>query len=178
MLVALLEVPDLVSRLSQKQAELREVGAKLRLLEAGTRLADMLLLGYFPFDTYCMGHCLQAHNLCIDGGCADTDSLVAMSAIGNDLYFTELFLNGSLALALSISRYLRGTWGENQAHQVIVSLVWEELHRRLRERLAPGEACDPRLERIVKSTGLFARLDVFLGSILLDQVPPRGEIWV
>jgi hypothetical protein len=141
-------------------------------------LADMLLLGYFPFDTYCMGHCLQAHNLCIDGGCADTDSLVAMSAIGDDRYFAELFLNGSLALALSISRYLRGTWGENQAHQVIVSLVWEELHRRLRERLAQGEDCSPRLQRIVKCEGLFARLELFLGSILLGQVPPRGEIWV
>ena len=93
-------------------------------------------------------------------------------------YFAELFLNGSLALAQSISRYLRGTWGENQAHQVIVSLVWEELHRRLRERLAQGEACDPRLERIVNCTGLFARLELFLGSILLGQVPPRGEIWV
>jgi hypothetical protein len=141
-------------------------------------LADMLLLGYFPFDTYCMGHCLQAHNLCIDGGCADTDSLVAMSAVGDDRYFTELFLNGLLALAQSISRFLRGTWGENQAQQVIVSLVWEEVHRRLRERLAQGEACDPRLERIVRCTGLFPRLEVFLGSILLGQVPPRGKIWV
>src|SRR5262249_42884835 len=121
-------------------------------------LADMMFLGYFPFDIYCMGHCLQAHNLCIDGGCADTDSLVAMSAIGEDRYFTELFLNGSLALAQSISRYLRGTWGENRAHQVIVSLVWAELHHRLHERLARGETCDPRLERMVKSTGLFARL--------------------
>jgi multidrug efflux pump subunit AcrA (membrane-fusion protein) len=37
MLVARLEVPDLASRLAQKQAELREVGAKLSLLEAGTR---------------------------------------------------------------------------------------------------------------------------------------------
>ena len=125
-----------------------------------------------------MGHCLQGQNLCIDGGCADTDSLVAMSAIDDDRYFAELFLNGSLALAQSISRYLRGTWGENQAQQVIVSLVWEELHRRLRERLAQGEACDPRLERIVNCTGLFARLELFLGSILLGQVPPRGEIWV
>jgi hypothetical protein len=141
-------------------------------------LVDMLLLGYFPFDTYCMGHCLQAHNLCIDGGCADTDSLVAMCAVGDDRYFTELFLNGSLALAQSISRYLRGTWGENQAHQVIVSLVWEELHRRLRERLAQGESCDPRLDRLVNCTGLFVRLEVLLGSILLGQVPARGEIWV
>jgi hypothetical protein len=141
-------------------------------------LVDMLLLGYFPFGTYCMGHCLQAQNLCIDGGCADTDSLVAMSAVGDDRYFTELFLNGALALAQSTSRYLRGTWGENQAHQVIVSLVWEEVHRRLRERLAQGERCDPRLERIVNCTGLFARLEVLLGSILLGGVTPRGEIWV
>jgi multidrug efflux pump subunit AcrA (membrane-fusion protein) len=41
MLVARLEVPDLVSRLSQKQAGLREVGAKLRLLEAGTRPEEL-----------------------------------------------------------------------------------------------------------------------------------------
>jgi hypothetical protein len=141
-------------------------------------LADMLLLGYFPFDTYCMGHCLQAHNLCIDGGCADTDSLVAMSTIGDDRYFTELFLSGSLALAQSISRYLRGVWGNNQAHQVTVSLVWEELHRRLRARLADGESGDPRLEGIINSRDLFARLELLLGSILLGQVPPRGEIWV
>ena len=141
-------------------------------------LVDMLLLGYFPFDTYGMGHCLQPHNLCIDGGCADTDSLVPMSAIDDDRYFNELFLNGSLALAQSISRYLRGTWGESQAHQVIVSLVWEELHCRLRQRLAQGERCDPRLERIVTSTSLFPRFELFLGSILLGQIPPRGAIWV
>jgi hypothetical protein len=141
-------------------------------------LADMLFLGYFPFDTYCMGHCLQAHNLCIDGGCADTDSLIAMSAIADDRYFNELFLNGSLALALSISRYLRGTWAENHANYVIVSSVWEELHRRLRERLAWGGSSDPRLERVVQSTGLFERLELLLGSILLGEVPPRGEIWV
>jgi hypothetical protein len=141
-------------------------------------LADMLLLGYFPFDTYCMGHCLQAHNLCIDGGCADTDSLVPMSTIGEQRYFNELFLNGCLALALSISRYLRGTWAENHANYVIVASVWEELHRRLRERLARGESCDPRLERVVKSTELFERLELLLGSILLGEVPPRGEIWV
>jgi hypothetical protein len=140
-------------------------------------LADMLLLGYFPFDTYCMGHCLQAHNLCIDGGCADTDSLVAMCTIGDDRYFSELFLSGSLALAQSISRYLRGVWGDNQAHQVIVSLVWEALHRRLRDRLADGEICDPRLECIINSTDLFARLELLLGNILLGQAPPRGEMW-
>jgi multidrug efflux pump subunit AcrA (membrane-fusion protein) len=36
-----LEVPDLASRLSQKQAELREAGARLRLLEAGTRYEEL-----------------------------------------------------------------------------------------------------------------------------------------
>jgi multidrug efflux pump subunit AcrA (membrane-fusion protein) len=35
--LARLEVPDLASRLAQKQAEVRETGAKLRLLEAGPR---------------------------------------------------------------------------------------------------------------------------------------------
>jgi multidrug efflux pump subunit AcrA (membrane-fusion protein) len=40
-LVALLEVPDLVSRLSQKEAELDEAAAKLRLLEAGTRYEEL-----------------------------------------------------------------------------------------------------------------------------------------
>src|SRR5262249_44251943 len=35
--VARLEVPDLASRLAQKQAELREAEARLRLLEAGPR---------------------------------------------------------------------------------------------------------------------------------------------
>jgi multidrug efflux pump subunit AcrA (membrane-fusion protein) len=39
--VAQLEVPDLASRLSQKQAELREAGARLRLLEAGTRYEEL-----------------------------------------------------------------------------------------------------------------------------------------
>jgi hypothetical protein len=141
-------------------------------------VADMLLLGYFPFDTYCMGHCLQGQNLCIDGGCADTDSLVAMNAIGDDRYFRELFLQGSLALALSVSRYLRGTMAENSANHVIVCSVWEELHRRLRDRLARGESCDPRLGRIVNCTELFDRLELLLGSILLGAVPPRGEIWV
>jgi hypothetical protein len=140
--------------------------------------ADMLLRGYFPFDTYGMGHCLQPHNLCIDGGCADTDSLVPMSAIGEERFFTELFLNGSLALALSISRYRRGTGAENHANSVLVSSVWEDLHRRLRKRLAQGERCDPRLERVVKSTGLLERLERLLGNILLGGVPPRGEIGV
>jgi hypothetical protein len=140
-------------------------------------LVDMLFLGYFPFDTYCMGHCLQAHNLCIDGGCADTDSLVAMSTIGDDRYFNELFLHSSLELALAISRYLRGTWEPNHANYVIIASVWEELHGRLRERLAEGERCDPRLERIMKGTGFFARLELFLGSILPGGVTPRGEIW-
>jgi multidrug efflux pump subunit AcrA (membrane-fusion protein) len=39
--MAHLEVPDLASRLSQKQAELREAGARLRLLEAGTRYEEL-----------------------------------------------------------------------------------------------------------------------------------------
>jgi hypothetical protein len=51
------------------------------------------------------------------------------------------------------------------------------LHRRLGERLAEGERCDPRLEHIVKRTGFFARLELFLGSILPGGVTPRGEIW-
>jgi putative peptide zinc metalloprotease protein len=41
MLVARLEVPDLTSRLAQKQAELREAGAKLQLLEAGVRYEEL-----------------------------------------------------------------------------------------------------------------------------------------
>jgi putative peptide zinc metalloprotease protein len=40
-LVARVEVPELASRLSQKQAELREAGARLRLLEAGTRYEEL-----------------------------------------------------------------------------------------------------------------------------------------
>lgn len=141
-------------------------------------LADMLLLGYFPFDTYYMGHCLQLQNLCIDGGCVDTDSLVPMSSIHDDGYFYELLLQGTLALAQSISMYLRGTGSENQANQVIVASVWEELHRRLREELAAGESCDPRLDRLVNTRSLFARMELLLGSILLGAVPERGDIWM
>jgi hypothetical protein len=140
-------------------------------------VADMLLLGYLPFDTYCMGHCLQGQNLCIDGGCADTDSLVAMSAIRDDRYFNELFLDACLALATSISRYLRGTMAENYSHYVILCVVWEELHRRLRGRLAQGELCDPRLERIIKNPAWFDRLELLLGSVLLGAAPTRGEMW-
>jgi hypothetical protein len=140
-------------------------------------VADMLLLGYFPFDTYCMGHCLQGQNLCIDGGCADTDSLTAMNAIREDRYFNELYLDACTALAVSISRYLRGTMSDNHAHYVVLSLVWEELHCRLRGRLAQGEPCDPRLERIIKNPAWFDRLELLLGSILLGAAPTRGEIW-
>jgi multidrug efflux pump subunit AcrA (membrane-fusion protein) len=39
--VARLEVPDLASRLAQKQAEVREARARLRLLEAGTRYEEL-----------------------------------------------------------------------------------------------------------------------------------------
>jgi hypothetical protein len=140
-------------------------------------VADMLLLGYFPFDTYYMGHCLQLQNLCIDGGCVDTDSLVPMSRIGEERYFNELFVQNTLALAQSISSYLRGTGSENQANQVIVASVWEELHRRLRDRVTRGESCDPRLERLLNTGGYFARLERLLGSILLGAVPERGDIW-
>jgi putative peptide zinc metalloprotease protein len=41
-LVARLEVPDLASRLAQKQAEIREGQAKLRLLEAGPRYEEVI----------------------------------------------------------------------------------------------------------------------------------------
>jgi multidrug efflux pump subunit AcrA (membrane-fusion protein) len=41
-LVARLEVPDLASRLAQKQAEVREVQAKLRLLASGARPEEVL----------------------------------------------------------------------------------------------------------------------------------------
>jgi multidrug efflux pump subunit AcrA (membrane-fusion protein) len=40
--VARLEVPDLASRLAQKRAEVREAGAKLRLLEAGPRPEEVV----------------------------------------------------------------------------------------------------------------------------------------
>src|SRR5262249_28408511 len=39
--VARLEVPDLASRLAQKQAEVREAQARLRLLEAGPRSEEV-----------------------------------------------------------------------------------------------------------------------------------------
>jgi hypothetical protein len=136
-------------------------------------LADMLFLGYFPFDTYYMGHCLQPQNLCIDGGCADTDSLVPMSTIPEERYFIELFLDASIWLAWSISQYLRGSLEENYANAVIMCCVWEDLHRLLRDRLARGEAGDPRLERIVKSEDFFVRLEFFLGNLLLGAVSPR-----
>jgi multidrug efflux pump subunit AcrA (membrane-fusion protein) len=40
-LIALLEVPDLASRLAQKRAEVREAQAKLRLLQAGPRYEEV-----------------------------------------------------------------------------------------------------------------------------------------
>jgi hypothetical protein len=101
-----------------------------------------------------------------------------MSGVRDDQYFNELFLQGTLALAQSISGYLRGTWSENQANQLIVASVWEELQRRLRDRLAAGETCDPRLERLLNTTSFFARMELFLGSVLLGAVPERGEIWM
>src|SRR5262249_26861748 len=41
-LVARLEVPDLSSRIAQKQAEMREAEAKLRLLEIGPRIEEII----------------------------------------------------------------------------------------------------------------------------------------
>jgi hypothetical protein len=164
--------------LAQRLDKLRERAEPSETVDGWMQLlTDMLLLGYFPFDTYHMGHCLQLQNLCIDGGCVDTDSIVPMSSVHDDRYFNELFLEAALALARSIGRYLRGTGSDNQANQAIVASVWEELHRRLRGRVARGETCDPRLERLLKTGDFFARLELLLSSILLGAVPERGEIW-
>ena len=136
--VADLLVPDAAypermgASLAERLEKLRERAEPSETIDSWIGLlADMLVLGYFPFDTYYMGHCLQIQNLCIDGGCVDTDSIVPMSGVQDERYFIELFLQTTLALASSISAYLRGTWSENHAHHVIVASVWEELQRRL-----------------------------------------------
>lgn len=164
--------------LAQRFDTLRKRVDPVETLEGWLQLAtDMLLLGYFPFESDYMGHCLQFQNLCIDGGCVDTDSIVPMNRIEGEQYFNELFVQNSMALAESISAYVRGTSSANHVNDLILASVWEELLRRLRDRVAAGESCDPRLKRLLMTRGFFPRLELLLSSLLLGTVSERGEIW-
>jgi len=90
-------------------------------------LADILLMGYFPLDTYAMGHCVQAQNLCIDGGLADTDSLRRMSEI-SDQQFYEIFLQTIGELIKACTIYLTGTATGRYTDQIIGSTLWYVLY--------------------------------------------------
>ncbi|WP_394820808.1 hypothetical protein [Pendulispora albinea] len=137
-------------------------------------LADMLMIGYFPLHTYFMGHCLQAQNLCIDGGVADTDSLHPMAGLPDDTFY-ELFAQSVGELTKGSVVYITGTYIGRYTDQLIGVTIWQLLHEQLRTRIRERAPEDPRLARLMSAPPL-ELLDRVLRATLTGHVPSNAPI--
>jgi hypothetical protein len=109
--------------------------------------ARMLVSGFVPTTPVHTGNCLQSHNVAIDGGLCDVDSVEAVSS----LEYTR-----DLASALSYSlEVLTETVVSATAlpHHFAAGFLWQEIARRTREK-ARGTACDSRIAKLVELEGL------------------------
>ncbi len=112
--------------------------------------AEMLVLGYLPTAHIHQGNCMQAQNLCIDGGMCDIDSIEPMSNVVGDKLFLDALFYSLFVLAGSISSVV-----SNKAHhvdQVVWAMVWSELSARVK-RKANGDT-DPRLLDMLRPMNL------------------------
>lgn len=154
---------------------LQERGTPWEIVQAWVSLlADMMVIGYFPLHTYFMGHCLQAQNLCIDGGLADTDSLQPMAGL-DDHQFYELFVQSVGELMKGVTIYITGTFVGRYTDQMIGATLWLALHDQLRARLRDQAPADPRLATLMQASPL-EQLDAMLRGTLLGQVLPNAPI--
>ncbi|MBV1857462.1 MAG: hypothetical protein KUG77_03555 [Nannocystaceae bacterium] len=132
-------------------------------------VADMMVVGYFPLHTYFMGHCLQAQNLCIDGGTVDTDSLHWTQRSDDDL-FHELFIQSVGELAKSATIYLTGTFVGRYTDQMLGNTIWQLLYDELRDRTAAQPPADPRLADLIGRPHA-ERVDHILTHLLRGVAP-------
>jgi hypothetical protein len=134
----------------------------------------MMFVGYFPFHTYYMGHCLQAQNLCVDGGLADTDSLQPMVEL-SDAKFHELFAHTLGELLKGCAVYITGTFVGRYPDQLIGATLWRLLQDELRARIRERAPADPRLAKLMRASPL-ERLDMILRSALRGGVPDNAPL--
>jgi hypothetical protein len=172
--VAIATPPE--STFSETMAELRKRVSPERAIENWIDLLiDMLFLGYLPFDTYFMGHCLQSQNLCVDGGFADMDSIIPMREIENERRLQELFLHTLSEFARSVSEFLLKGHDTSHAAELMKNLIWEEFFRRARKRLRRQTPLDRRLKGLLAEAPLMEKAELLLSTVLPGAGPKRAE---
>jgi len=137
-------------------------------------VADMMVVGFFPLHTYYMGHCLQAQNLCIDGGVCDTDSLQPMSNVRGDLFY-ELFIQAVGELTKGSTVYLTGTFIGGYGDQMLGNTIWQILFEELRARLEERPSADPRLDALIRASHV-ERIDTILTHLLRGEEPDNAPL--
>jgi hypothetical protein len=131
-------------------------------------VAEMLVVGYVPTGSIHQGNCMQAQNLCVDGGACDIDSLEPMSRIKTDRDFLDALFYSLIMLTWSISFLL--TDKRHHVDQIVFAMVWTEVCERV-ARKSEGGPVDPRLALLKQM-----KLDVLMDPVYLkfiEQMRPH-----
>ncbi|MBT9583412.1 hypothetical protein IV102_08680 [bacterium] len=166
--VAHLEIPPLSAQVSlqQRLSALGHGDLPGLIVDRWTQLlARMLCLGYVPADplSSLQGLCLEAHNLTLDGGMVDLDSLRPMASFPNQAH-VQLALERSLeVLTQSLIQFLSG----DPAHLTAASgAVREQVARLCREAGDRGHLMPEPLARFLNAQSAFDSLVLSLQSSL------------
>jgi hypothetical protein len=119
--------------------------------------ADMLTIGYFPTTKIHTGNCVQEHNLVVDGGMCDIDSIERMSDVMDKRDFLDALLVSIMQLSDSIgnilSRTATSSRRESRMRAISWGAVWPEICKRI--KASPIiTSCDPRLRESIDREGL------------------------
>lgn len=153
-----LVVPDATRRreLAIRREALRAVLDPARLFERWVALAARLIaLGFVPKDpaTLVTGDCLQVQNLVLDGGFADTESLVACDAL-SDRALRDALRRTAHELAIAATRLLVGMWASTVDFRDRVPDLFATVWRALAvEVLRHPELADPRVRELLEPSG-------------------------
>ncbi len=132
--------------------------------------AEMLVLGYLPTTPVHAGNCVQAHNLVVDGGFCDLDSLQKMTDIAHEKDFFGALVYSMNTLTSAVGSLLDGAAGERAAQGLIYAGLWQEVRRRTLT-VSEGTSLDPRLSAIVSTDGVAALQMAFGGRSGLAWSP-------
>ena len=135
--------------------------------------AEMLVLGYLPTTPVHTGNCVQTHNLVVDGGFCDLDSLQKMTDIAHEKDFFGALVYSMNTLTSAVGFLLHGAAGERAAQGLIYAGLWQEVRRRTLA-VSKGTSLDPRLKAIVSADGVAALRMAFGGRSGLVGSPMAG----
>jgi hypothetical protein len=109
--------------------------------------ARMLVAGFVPTTPVHTGNCLQSHNVVIDGGLCDVDSLEPIASLPHTRDLASALSTSLTELTQTVSS------ATSLPRQVTAAYLWEEITKRTRE-IAQVVPLDPRIAELIDLEGL------------------------